>query len=59
MIKEIKERTIIWVYELCSNKTGELRTVLSRKFIKEVGTENWRYIDCVGYFDFEGVYRVF
>ena len=59
MLDEFKERTDIWVYKLYSNKTGELRTVLSRKFITEVGTKTWNYFECVGYFDFEGKYRIF
>lgn len=59
MYREAKERSVIWVYELCSNETGELRTVLSRKFINEIGSNKWTCFECIGCFDWQGVYRPF
>lgn len=60
-MEEIKNRVMTWVYEIVSNETGEIVTCLSRKFIEEF-SENlhgFYYFNCVGAFDFEGVFREF
>ena len=60
-MEEIKNRAMTWVYEIVSYETGEIVTVLSRKFIEEFSESlcGFYYLDCLGGFNFEGVFREF
>lgn len=60
-MEEIRNRAMTWVYEIVNNETGEIITVLSRKFIVEF-SENlhaFHYFNCIGGFNFEGVFKEF
>lgn len=60
-MEEIKNRSMTWVYEIVSCETGEIVTVLSRKFIEEF-SENlsgFYFLDCIGGFNFDGIFKEF
>ena len=60
-MKEIRNRAMTWVYEIVSYETGEIVTVISRKFIVEFSESlhGFYYFNCVGGFNFDGVFREF
>lgn len=57
-MEEIACLPVKWVYEIACNETGEIVTVISRKYIKElsVSLRNFHYFKCLGYFGFDNAY---
>lgn len=60
-MEEIKGRAMTWVYEIVSFQTGEIVTVLSRKFIEEFSEnlQGFYYLNCVGGFTYAGEFKEF
>lgn len=60
-MEEIRNRAMTWVYEIVSYETGEIVTVLSRKFIEEFfeNLHGYYYFNCLGAFNHDGSFRDF